>query len=154
MNGAVYPVVAPRCVAHDRRLVILRFWVAIAAPTICLLCTFGVKGAGFAEPGFQNAQRIDRGGALPIVPTLPETLPETRGRPSPELPEIQPSPPSPSGLKAPAPAPPSEAAPSLRQGPRFVLRDVNIVGNTVLDQASIHGVVAPYLGKPVTTGDL
>jgi hemolysin activation/secretion protein len=56
-------------------------------------------------------------------------------------------------LTVPVPAPPPEAA-SLRQGPRFVLRDVNIIGNTVLDEAAIRGVVDPYLGKPVTTGDL
>ena len=35
-----------------------------------------------------------------------------------------------------------------------MLRDVNIVGNTVLDQGSIRDVVAPYFGKPVTTADL
>jgi hemolysin activation/secretion protein len=35
-----------------------------------------------------------------------------------------------------------------------VLRDVNITGNTVLDEASIRGVIDPYLGKPVTTADL
>jgi hemolysin activation/secretion protein len=35
-----------------------------------------------------------------------------------------------------------------------VLRDVNITGNTVLDEGAIRGVVDPYLGKPVTTGDL
>jgi hemolysin activation/secretion protein len=112
-----------------------------------------VKGAGFAEPGFQNVQRIDRGGALPIAPTLPETLPETRGRPSPELPPIQPSPSPPSSLAVPVPPQPSAGAP-LGQGPRFVLRDVKIVGNTVLDEAAIRGVVDPYLGKPVTTADL
>jgi hemolysin activation/secretion protein len=98
-------------------------------------------------------QRIDRGGALPIAPTLPETLPETRGRPSPELPPIQPSPSPPSSLAVPVPPQPSAGAP-LGQGPRFVLRDVKIVGNTVLDEAAIRGVVDPYLGKPVTTADL
>jgi hemolysin activation/secretion protein len=35
-----------------------------------------------------------------------------------------------------------------------VLRDVNIIGNTVLDEATIRGVVDPYLSKPVTIGDL
>jgi hemolysin activation/secretion protein len=34
------------------------------------------------------------------------------------------------------------------------LRDVDIVGNTVLDGASIRGVVDPYIGKPVTMADL
>jgi hemolysin activation/secretion protein len=53
----------------------------------------------------------------------------------------------------PLPPQPSEGAP-LAQGPRFVLRDVTIVGNTVLDAAAIRGVVDPYLGKPVTTADL
>jgi hemolysin activation/secretion protein len=97
----------------------------------------------------QIAQTTNRG-AQPY-----DVIPEVRGRPSPELPPVQPSPPPPSGLTAPVPAPaPPEAAPPLRQGPRFVLRDVNIVGNTVLDQASIRDVAAPYLGKPVTTADL
>jgi hemolysin activation/secretion protein len=57
-------------------------------------------------------------------------------------------------LTVPAPPAPAEAAPPLRQGPRFVLRDINIAGNTVLDAAAIRAVVDPYLGKPVTTGDL
>jgi hemolysin activation/secretion protein len=42
----------------------------------------------------------------------------------------------------------------LRQGASFVLRDVRLIGNTVLDPAAIHNVVAPYLGKLVTSGDL
>ena len=79
--------------------------------------------------------------------------PETRGRPSPQLPPVQPSPPPPSSLTVPLPPQPSEGAP-LAQGPRFVLRDVTIAGNTVLDQEAIRGVVDPYLGKSVTTADL
>jgi hemolysin activation/secretion protein len=35
-----------------------------------------------------------------------------------------------------------------------VLHDVRLNGNTVLDPAAIHGVVAPYLGKLVTSSDL
>lgn len=82
-----------------------------------------------------------------------QVIPETRGRPSPQLPPVQPSPSPPSSLTVPMPPQPSEGAP-LAQGPRFVLRDVTIAGNTVLDQAAIRGVVEPYLGKPVTTADL
>jgi hemolysin activation/secretion protein len=82
-----------------------------------------------------------------------QVIPETRGRPSPQLPPVQPSPSPPSSLTVPLPPQPSEGAP-LTQGPRFVLRDVTIAGNTVLDQAAIRGVVDPYLGKPVTTADL
>ena len=85
--------------------------------------------------------------------TAAQVIPETRGRPSPELPPVQPSPSPPSSLAVPVPPQPSEGAP-LAQGPRFVLRDVAIVGNTVLDETAIRGVVDPYLGKPVTTADL
>ena len=35
-----------------------------------------------------------------------------------------------------------------------MLRDVDITGNTVLDEASIRGIIDPYIGKPVTTADL
>jgi hemolysin activation/secretion protein len=52
------------------------------------------------------------------------------------------------------PQPPPETATPLSQGPRFVLRDVSIVGNTVLDEASTRDVLAPHLGRPVTTEDL
>src|SRR5690349_16902375 len=85
--------------------------------------------------------------------TSAQVIPETRGRPAPELPPLQPNPSPPSSLAVPVPPQPSEGAP-LGQGPRFVLRDVTLTGNTVLDEAAIRGVVDPYLGKPVTTADL
>jgi hemolysin activation/secretion protein len=149
MNGSADPVEHPRAGARDPPLVTPPFSFAVALWTICLLSAVGATAAEVAEPGFQSAQRIDRGGVLPIAPVFPQTP----GGPSPELPEIQPGPPPPSGLTVPAP-PPSETPPPLRQGPRFVLRDVNIIGNTVLDEAAIRGVLEPYLGKPVTTADL
>src|SRR6516162_4574215 len=127
-----------------------RFCCGIAGLTVCLLSALGGKTAEVAEPAPQIAQRTDRG-AQPY-----DVLPEVRGRPSPQLPPVQPSPAPPSDVGVPVvPAQPSsEATPPLKQGPRFVLRDVNIVGNTVLNPAAIHDVVAPYLGKSVTTGDL
>src|SRR5713101_4128726 len=85
---------------------------------IFLLFAVAATAAEIAEPILQNVQRSDRGSELSVVPVIPET----RGGPSPELPEIQPSAQPPSSLTV--PAPPLEAAP-LRQGPRFVLRDVN-----------------------------
>ena len=114
-----------------------------------LLSGFGLKSAETAE---QAAQAV-----LPADSSSQPSgaIPELRGRPAPALPPAQPSPPPPPSVTAPpSPAPPSEAAPSLREGPKFVLRDVNIVGNTVLDAASIHDVVAPYIGKLVTNADL
>jgi hemolysin activation/secretion protein len=149
MDGSIDPVEHPRAGAHRRLLVIHGFCFVITVLAIFLLPAFVAAAAAVVEPVLQNAQRSDRGSELPVIPVLPET----RGRSSPELPEIQPSAPPPSSLTVPAPAPPPEAA-SLRQGPRFVLRDVNIIGNTVLDEATIRGVVDPYLSKPVTIGDL
>jgi hemolysin activation/secretion protein len=105
--------------------------------------------AEVADLQAQVAQTTDRG-AQPF-----EVIPELRGRPSPTLPPVQPTPPPPSGVVVPVPErPPSESTLPLTQGPRFILRDVNIVGNTVLNPASIRDIVAPYIGKPVTTGDL
>ena len=37
---------------------------------------------------------------------------------------------------------------------RFILRKVDIVGNTVIDDRLIRAVVAPYIGKAVTIADL
>jgi hemolysin activation/secretion protein len=82
-----------------------------------------------------------------------QEIPETRGRPSPQLPPVQPTPSPPSSVTLPLPPPQPGEAP-LAEGPRFVLRDVTIVGNTALDQAAIRGVVEPYIGKPVTNADL
>jgi len=114
-----------------------------------LLSGFGLKSAETAEQAAQAVLPADSG-------SQPSgAIPELRGRPAPALPPAQPSPPPPPSVTAPpSPAPPPEAAPSLREGPKFVLRDVNIVGNTVLDAASIHDVVAPYIGKLVTNADL
>jgi hypothetical protein len=76
------------------------------------------------------------GGAGGAIPSLPEIAPAPQ--PAPELP---PRPPQP------APAPLSEA-------PRFVLRDVKIEGNTVLDEQAIRKIVSPYIGKLVSIADL
>ena len=70
-----------------------------------------------------------------------------------QLPGVEPGSPPPAGLGLPAP-PPAAVAPAFANGRRFVLRKVDIVGNTVIDDASIRAVVAPYIGKAVTTADL
>ena len=135
---------------NPRRLfVALQFCLAVAGLTVGLLSGPTVNAVETAEQSLRSAQATDRN----AVPSDAAIIPETRGRPSPELPAVQPGSPPPPSLTVPVP-PPSEAAPPLRQGPRFVLRDVDIVGNTVLDPAAIRGVVDPYIGKPVTTGDL
>ena len=127
MEGSVDPVEHPRGGADGGLL--RGFWHSCAAAglTACLLAGFRAEAVA-------------------------QVIPETRGRPAPQLPPVQPSPSPPSSLTVPSPPQP-EGAP-LAQGPRFVLRDVTITGNTVLDTAAIRGVVDPYLGKPVTTADL
>jgi hemolysin activation/secretion protein len=95
-------------------------------------------------------------GGAALGQTAPAVAPgassEHRGGGAPILPELQLAPPAPQpSLPS---APPAAAAPKLPTGRRFTLRDVAIVGNTVIDDASIRAVVAPYLGKSVTLGDL
>lgn len=128
MRGSVDPVEHSRGSSGGDLLRGLRHSCAVAGLAACLMAGLRAEAAA-------------------------QVIPETRGRPSPQLPPVQPSPSPPSSLTVPLPSQPSEGAP-LAQGPRFVLRDITITGNTVLDPAAIRGVVDPYLGKPVTTADL
>jgi hemolysin activation/secretion protein len=87
--------------------------------------------------------------------TVPGFSSQNRGGGPPILPEIAPLPPPAAVPPRPAPAPPAAAAkPGLRTMAHFILRGVHIVGNTVLDDASIHAVLASYLDKSVTLDDL
>jgi hemolysin activation/secretion protein len=145
------PVDAIACRSGPRGSLRVIGWFSsgIIGLSVCVLSGFDAKTAEVAEPAPQISQTTDRS-AQPN-----EVIPETRGRPSPQLPPVQPGSVPPSGIAVPLPGPPSsQATPPLKEGPRFVLRDVNIVGNTVINPASIHDVVAPYLGRTVTTGDL
>jgi hemolysin activation/secretion protein len=149
MDRLVDPVEHPQLSPHGRVLAGRQLSFAVATLTACLLPLCVAKATDLAQSPLQVTQAIDRGGALPGFPVPPGT----GGGPSSALPEIRPSPPPQPNLTLPGP-PPTEAVPPLSQGPRFVLRGVEIVGNTVLDEASIRGVVDPYLAKPVTTSDL
>ena len=82
-----------------------------------------------------------------------ESSRERTGSGSLQLPGVQPGSPPPASLRLPAP-PPAAAVPPLANVPRFILRKVDVVGNTVIEDASIRAVVAPYIGKPVSTADL
>ncbi len=103
------------------------FWVAAGAAAL------GQTGTA-VPPGFSSQ---NRGGGAPI---LPEIEPLPRPAPAPTLP-------------APA-APPAAPKPQLHGTRGFILKGVHIAGNTLLDDQSIHAVVAPYLGKSVTLDDL
>jgi hypothetical protein len=131
LGGAVEHL---RSLAEKHPLVTRRSTFAAALLTVCLLAPNSVSAVKVPDPGYENAQTLDSGDVASAG------LPQTRGRPSPEIPPIQPNPlPSP-GMTVPA-TPPTEVPLPLSQGPRFVLRDVTITGNTVLDQAAIRAVI-------------
>ena len=80
---------------------------------------------------------------------------ERPGSGSQRLPGAQPAPTPPANLTVASPPPETSAsAPPAPNSPRFVLRKVNVVGNTVIDQRAINVVVKPYIGKMVTPADL
>jgi hemolysin activation/secretion protein len=86
---------------------------------------------------------------------LPGVSSEHRGGGAPILPEIElPSPVLPPAPFTPVPPPAAAAKPVLHRGGKFVLRGVHITGNTVLEDAALQGIVAPYIGKFVTLNDL
>ena len=86
MRGLVDPVGHPREGPGGGLLRKLWQFCAAAGLTACLLAGFRVE-------------------------TAAQVIPETRGRPSPELPPIQPSPSPPSSLAVPVPPQPSGGAP-------------------------------------------
>jgi hemolysin activation/secretion protein len=115
----------------------------------CALVAAFLWGAAGAVAAAQT------GGA--VSPGFPS---QNRGGGAPILPQIQLAPPAPPGTVTPAPVPPAAqppaaaAKPQLRGISHFILRGVHTVGNTVLDDASVHAIVAPYIGKSVTLDDL
>jgi hypothetical protein len=112
MNGLGGAVEHPRPLAGTPPLVTRQFPFAAALLTACLLVANGGRAVEIPDTGYQNAQRLDSGDVAPAA------LPETRGRPSPEIPPIQPSPQPPSNLTLPT-VPPPEAQLPLAQGPAF-----------------------------------
>jgi hemolysin activation/secretion protein len=117
------------------------------AATLALLCLSAGADAFAQSTPAQST-------SAPGTPTAP--LGSTGERPQSggqRLPGAQPVSPPPANLGVAAP-PPSAPPVSAPNAPRFVLRKVNIVGNTVIDQAAINRVVTPYIGKVVTPADL
>ena len=96
-----------------------------------LLQTAGPAAAQLASPGNPLPER--RGSAAPLLPQLrPAPLP---GNPAP-------------------PSPQPQVRPNLPSDPRFVLRSVRLLGNSVLSQADIARVVMPFLGAPISFQDI
>jgi len=78
---------------------------------------------------------------------------QRQSAPALELASPTPSQPSHLPLATPAAQPPATAQ-QLSSAPRFILRDIRLEGNTVLDEPSIRETVARYIGQRVTTADL
>jgi hemolysin activation/secretion protein len=90
--------------------------------------------------------------AQALTPAGSELLAPTPGSgAAPRLPPIEPAAKPPAGVAAPAETPPQQA---LSAAPLFVLHGIKVIGNTVLDQASIDRVVAPYIGKAASIASL
>jgi hemolysin activation/secretion protein len=70
------------------------------------------------------------------------------------LPAIAPTAPPASEVEQQAPRPAAPASTPLDSAPRFVLRGYHVDGNTVLDNAAIDAVFAPYLNHRVSIADL
>ena len=100
------------------------------------------------------ARAADPGPAVPLGSALPpiEAQPQARGQAVPSLPELPLRPAPTPGL--PLPPVPTQPTPTLKKAPLFVLRGVEILGNTVIDAKSIDAIVKPYVGKPVSPADL
>ena len=116
----------------------------------CSFCRHGGSVAAFLWAAATVSALAQTAGTV-----SPGASSEHRGGGAPILPEIELAPPAPPAVVPSAPLPPAAAAkPELRGGRRFILRGVHITGNTVLDDASIQSIVAPYIGKFVTLNDL
>jgi hemolysin activation/secretion protein len=114
------------------------FWLHCGLVAACLSTAPAINA--LAQTGASGFPSQNRGGGPPILPQIQLAPPAP--------PAAVPSAPSPPGAQPPA------AKPELRGIANFTLRSVHVVGNTVLDEAAIHAIVAPYLGKSVTLDDL
>jgi hemolysin activation/secretion protein len=112
-----------------------RYAALAAVLWIALNAAAAAQTGAMVAPGFSSQ---NRGGGPPILPPIAPSAPA-------------PAPPAP----PPAAVPPALAAkPALPGIRRFVLRGVDITGNTVLDKRAIDAVVAPYIGRSVGLDDL
>ena len=87
--------------------------------------------AQFAPPGRPGERRLEE--------TRPE-LPEFRPAPAPDL-ELP-------------PVPPPAARPPLSSGVQVFVNAIRLTGNTVFSDQELAPIVAPYLGRAITTEEL
>jgi hemolysin activation/secretion protein len=91
--------------------------------------------------------------AAPFGSNAP-ALSEPHGGAVAPLPAIAPIAPPASQVEKEAPPPAAPSPTPLDSAPRFVLRGYHVDGNTVLDNAAIDAVFAPYLNRPISIADL
>ena len=104
--------------------------LAAVAAIVCLLAGIVVEAQAQAPTFNEN-----RPGS--VRPTLPEPTPAPTGEPLITLPPIT----LPKGPGVPA-------------GPRVFIREIRVVGNTVLPQDDIGGVIRPFLNRELASSDL
>jgi hemolysin activation/secretion protein len=105
-----------------------------------LLCLWGaVLAVDLAAPvGAVHAQI-----SVPL-----NQLPRPRDEPLPEPPPVVPKP------KIELPPPPAPGAPALSGGIRVTVRAFRFVGNTVIPEAELQEIAAPYVGRSIGNAEL
>ncbi len=83
-------------------------------------------------------QALEPGATLPRSDHLPSQLPEASAKPK---------------LQIPIPDRTKPLA-TTQQGPRFVLREIHFVGNTVFDDQQLQNIIARWLGREIAPIDL
>lgn len=110
----------------------IRKRLQVAAAIALIMVLTGVAG-GRAQA--QTLGTENRPGS--VRPTLPEPTPPPSGEPLITLPPIT--------------IPREPAAPA---GPRVLIREIRVIGNTVLPEADIAAVVKPFLSRELGSNDL
>lgn len=103
--------------------------------------TAALLGLTLSVFGMNQPSAADLGGGLTgrpkdNLPPLPDYRPATSPRPF-DLPPL-----------------PTQSPASPSAGPRFMLRHVEIAGNTVFTTEELHALVVPYLNQTVSVADL
>jgi hemolysin activation/secretion protein len=109
-----------------------RLGAAAGAVLLVSLALAEAARAQFAPPG--------RPGQRGLEETRPE-LPEFRPAPAPEL-ELPPVP------------PPTAREPPLSSAARVLVNEIRLTGNTVFSDAELAPIIAPYVGRAITTEEL
>lgn len=142
-NGTVHCATEQQPIPSSRPNVIETWWCGSGRGVffslfVLLACSLSLPDFGHAQVGLPPV--IDPSGRSGLPPTVEQKKPLRPEQPPTEiLPPVQPAP---RALR--------EKGPVLR----VFVRQIQVVGSTVLSQAELHELTAPYENREVTTEDL